>query len=916
MEINLARIEQHVEEKLRRVESQAGLVGRLGAMRKFMGIETKRLHLRHRFGIDGPRIVAARSLIVDRLIQHLARTAVLEKGESLAKAESLAIVALGGYGRSELAPYSDIDILFLYPGKAEGAVVAKLSEALLYLLWDVGFTVGHSVRSLAECVAMALEDPISRHSLIDARLLWGDAALFQSLRERLNREVLEKHRQAYLKQLMEDREERYAKFGGVVCLQEPNLKESAGGLRDLHSLLWAGRIAEGLDGMAGLVEAGIVPEREARAIQSAYDFLLRVRNDLHFLTGRRTDVLSLALQQQVAPHFGYADSSHQQASEIFMREYYLQARRYHLLTTAHLQRAVLRHEKKRWFHRVRTAPAIGGFVMRDGVLELDQETAGALDGPRMMLAFGYAQATGSDLSANLQEAIQNGLTQISRQFRSTPEANDGFLKMMGATGRVARGLRLMHNLDFLGKFMPEFGRLTCLVQHDLYHRYTVDEHTLRAIEILDELANSRGKTLERYRELYRRLADPLVLHLGMFFHDIGKGLGGGHTEKGIRIAEKVCARWRLDAEKTGHVLFLIRHHLLMSHISQRRDLSDEKVIRDFAAQMGTVERLNLLTLLTYADINAVGPGVWNEWKDSLLWELYLRTLAVLAPNEESEREREALIQKVVKSLASELDEQSVREHFRLLPNEYARFTAPATIIEHIRLANQLNSRTVRTSWKVDLSARCTDLHLSAHNRRGLLAGVAGALTAQGVNILSVHLNTRADGLAVDSFKVRDTAGEPIGDPARWEQIDYAIKRALNGEYDVDAAVTRRLRAQNSSRFKKRKMLTAAPISFSWDQQSSEKSTILEVRASDRLGLAYRIASTLAGLGLDIVFAKVATEKHLALDIFYIANEAGEKLPDDLLPLIEQALQEVLREPSEGGKLSSTPAVPGSGHNLD
>ena len=894
MEINLARIEQHVEEKLRRVESQAGLVGRLGAMRKFMGIETKRLHLRHRFGIDGPRIVAARSLIVDRLIQHLARTAVLENGESLAKAESLAIVALGGYGRQELSPYSDIDILFLYPGKAEGAAVAKLSEALLYLLWDVGFTVGHSVRSLAECVSMALEDPISRHSLIDARLLWGNESLFRTMQERLTREVLEKHRPAYLRQLLEDREERYAKFGGVVCLQEPNLKESAGGLRDLHTLLWAGRIAEGVDGITGMVEAGIVPEREAKAIQSAYDFLLRVRNDLHFLTGRRTDVLSLALQQQVAPHFGYADTSHQQASEIFMRDYYLQARRYHLLTTAHLQRAVMRHEKKRWFHRVRTASAIGGFVMRDGVLELEESGEG-LDGQRMMLAFGYAQATGSDLSANLQEAIQSGLARLTRQFRATPEATEGFLKMMSATGRVARGLRLMHNLDFLGKFMPEFGRLTCLVQHDLYHRYTVDEHTLRAIEILDELANSRGKTLERYREVYRNLPDPVVLHLGMLFHDIGKGLGGGHTEKGIRIAEKVCARWRLGEERTGHVLFLIRQHLLMSHISQRRDLSDEKVIRDFAAQMGTVERLNLLTLLTYADINAVGPGVWNEWKDSLLWELYLRTLAVLAPNEESEREREELIRKLVKTLASELDEQSVREHFRLLPKEYARFTAPATIVEHIRLAHRLNSHTIKTSWKVDQAARCTDLHLSAHNRRGLLAGVAGALTAQGVNILSVHLNTRADGLAVDSFKVRDTAGEPIGDPARWEQIDYAIKRALNGEYDVAAAVARRLRAQNSSRFKKRKMLTAAPIGFSWDQQSSEKSTILEVRASDRLGLAYRIASTLAGLGLDIVFAKVATEKHLALDIFYIANEAGEKLPDESLPPIEQALQEALSE---------------------
>ncbi len=912
MQINLATIEHHASEKLRRIESQPGAAERLIALKKFLKIETQRLHLRHRFGVTGSEIVAARSLLVDLLIQRIARSAVEERLGGAVEAGNFAVVALGGYGRQELSPQSDIDVLFLYQGRKDADRAALISEAILYLLWDAGFSVGHSVRSLSECISIAKEDIISRNSMIDARRLWGSSDLFEMLAERLDEEVFEKQKRALLDEQLVERQARYNKFGDAACLQEPNVKETAGGLRDLHELLWMARTAYGTCSLKELAAKGVIPERDAKAIGAAYDYLLRVRNEIHFLTNRKSDLLSLDLQQQIARNLRYVDTPEQQASELFMRDYYLQARRMHRLCEAHIQRAASLQkepkgkEKKSWFSRARSsarvAPAIGGFVMRDGELDMPGlENEGLapdaiLDGNGLMLAFSYAQATGAGFSSALQDAVQSGLPSVNKTFRSSPEAAQAFLKMLRTKGRVAAGLRLMHDLDFLGKFLPEFARVTCLVQHDLYHRYTVDEHTLRTIEALDELANSRSKTLERYRNIFGQVSDSAALHLGLLMHDIGKGLGGGHTEKGIEIAKRVCARLQLEEQMTEQVLFLVRQHLLMSHIAQRRDLSDEKVIRDFAAEVGTVDRLNMLCLLTYGDIHGVGPGMWNEWKDALLWELYTKARAVLLPEEKDESDVEPLRARIARMLASEVDQDEVRKHFKLLPDDYARFTPPQIIIEHIRLIASLNSRQVKTGWRVHTQTRCTDLHLCARNRRGLFAAVAGALTAQGVNILSVHLNTRADGFAIDSFKVRDSAGEPINDPVRWEQIDTVIKRALSGDYDVAAAVEKRLRSQTASKFSsKRKMLAAAPTHFSWDNYSSDKSTILEVRTGDRLGLAYKIASTLTALNLDIVFAKVATEKHLALDICYVTDANGEKLKDDDLPAIEALLRQALGE---------------------
>jgi len=908
MQIDLVTIQRHAGEKLRKIENQPNPAQRLIALKKFLKIETQRLSLRHRFGVSGEQIVQARSLIVDLLIERIARAAVEEKFGAdpgdVAESGQFAIVALGGYGRRELAPHSDIDIMFLHQNRRDAAFAAKLSEAILYLLWDIGFNVGHSVRSLGDCVSMAREDIVSRNSMIDARLLWGDAKLFEQLTDRLEEEVFERQKAALLDELMKEREARYAKFGGAVCMQEPNVKESAGGLRDLHVLLWASRIAHGQATLEGLVRAGVIPERDAKAVGSAYDFLLRVRNELHFMTARRTDALSLNLQQEVAARLRYADSAKQQASEIFMRDYYLRARLLRRLCESHLQRAVAGRQKKSWFTRARSTAAIGGFVMSDGTLDLVETDGGGaggagdqavIDGQRMMLAFSYAQATGAGFSVKLQDAIQSSLPAVNREFRSSAEAAQAFLKVLRVKGRVAAALRLMHELDFLRKFLPEFGRVTCLVQHDLYHRYTVDEHTLRAIGALDELALSRGKETERYRNLYGEISDAATLHLGLLMHDVGKGMGGNHTEKGIRLAERALARLGPEPGMRDQVLFLIRHHLTMSHIAQRRDLSDEKVVNDFAARVETLDNLNMLTLLTYGDIHGVGPGVWNEWKDALLWELYTKARAVLAPDRGPERGVGELRERVARMLASEIDVDETRKHFDLLPEDYARSAPAQTIIEHVRLAHALNSRPVKTSWRIDTQTRCADLHLCAPNRRGLFACVAGTLTAQGVNILSVQLNTRADGIAIDSFKVRDAAGEPITDPARWEQIDDAIRRALCGELDVAAAVEKRLRSQTVPRFQRRKAIAPSGIRISWDNQSSGRSTILELRTGDRLGLAYKIANTLSSLDLDIVFAKVATEKHLALDVFYVINAAGEKLFDDRLPAIEEAIRSALAE---------------------
>jgi [protein-PII] uridylyltransferase len=884
---------------LRRADSSLDLPGPggggqepLDAFRRFLKIETERLRTRHRFGLGGREIATGRSDLVDVVVGRACQLAAAELAPTLpGEQHQIAVVALGGYGRRELAPFSDVDVLFLRADRADEDIRALVERALT-LLWDTGLTVGHSFRTVGECVAMARTDLHSRTALSEARLVTGSATLFGRLIEQMDALVFASARttQAFLESLRFDLGERYERFGRAVGLQEPNVKESAGGLRDLHAVLWVAHALFGVRGVAALHEEGRITEGERRAVLRAYDHIYRVRNEAHFATGRKADVLTLDLQPTVAANLGYRGRPGVLASELFMRDYYQRASELHRFAMGFL----LRHApapSRRKFGLLRRRPR-GTFEIRDGKL-FAQGTGGSLGSPRRVLeAFALAQAEGPELSEELKLDIRDSLHLVDRAFRTSREGGRAFVDLLGHPGRVGPILRTMHETGLLGRLLPEFARLTFLVQHDYYHRYTVDEHTLTAIDALDVVAGAGpdDPALERFRKVLAEVAHPESLYLGLFLHDIGKGKGGGHVRKGTRIAERVCARLGLDTERAADVAFLVAAHLEMSQISQRRDLTEPGLVEAFASRVATVDRLNMLLLLTYADHCGVGPGIWNEWKGALLWDLYGRTRArlaadaspVLGEDERPPSARDAAIE----ALRTEFPASEVERHFALMPEKYLRAAGTAEMVGHFRLGHALGEQPLVTEWAS--GEHCTELAVVTRDHPGLFAELAGTLTAQGLDILSVDLYTREDGLVVDLFKVREAREHAPVAASRQPGVEHALRSAVAGGYDVAAGVEKWRRGW---RRRSKRPLVRPAVRF--DSSSSLMSSVVEVRAEDEPGLAFRIASVLSAHGLNIGFAKIATEKSHALDVFYVTDAAGAKLDAEGMARLEAALAATL-----------------------
>lgn len=880
--------------------------------RTFLKIEDQRLKMAHRCGAPGRQTAAARSSILDLVVERAyhAATLLVPAGESSRDVRNgCAVVALGGFGRGELAPYSDLDLLFLYSNH-HALQARSLVEQILRLLWDAGLTVGHSLRSVADCPAAAHRDPHFQTALVSTRMLAGDATLYDSLLETLEKDR-RKRTDAFLAAIRSERDARYMKFGDVVCLQEPNLKESAGGLRDFHTALWAGYARYGCRTLEELKAREIVTEAERRNAARAVDFLWRVRYAAHLSTRRKTERLALDLQTSLAREFGYGPNAYLLASEAFMRDYYRHARELHRFSETLLARASETETKTtHWWSRKPSQPTPGEQLsIRNGHLELEGDAELFTENPLLIFdAFALAQAASVPFSHLLQEAVRQSLPLVDHNFRASAEASRAFLKLLSRRGRGGYVLRLMHEVGFLARFLPEFERISLLIQHDLYHHYTVDEHTLKAVEALDELHVSQDKQRAHLRIVFDEIKDPAPLYLSILLHDIGKGRGRGHIPRGVKIAERVCARLGLAEQQAATVLLLVKEHVAMAQLAQRRDLNEPQVVSDFATQVGSLDALNSLLLLTYADLNAVAPGVWSEWKSTLLWEVYRRTRTLLTGTDAIPDDNEKLArfkEQVVNSLEGLLPISEVERHVALLPDRYVRVTRPQAAAIHIHLIKELKSEVLALRW-VRHSRASTELTICTRDRHGLFADIAGTLAAHGIEILSAELNTREDGIALDVFMLREASTHHAIDIQRYPAIERALRKAIAGESDIAALVERwrtrhAPRKRNPTQHAQQRNLPQVVC----DNEAAGSCTLVEVHAIDEAGLAYKIASALAALGLDIVCAKIATEKSDALDVFYVTDADGMKLSPTTMHSVEVSLAELLSATGENSTTAKT-----------
>jgi [protein-PII] uridylyltransferase len=850
---------------------------------------------KHAEGASGRESVRAHAMFMDELIRALVRLIAADGAQAALAPAPMVVAALGGYGRGELHPSSDIDLMVVYDGEPT-PYVQRVTQELLYTLWDLGLQIGHSLRSLDDCVAIARTDFPSLTSMQAARLVTGDRRLFARFRRVLRDSIFRGDFGQFLAATLSERDQRYRKYGASPYIGSPNVKESAGGLRDMHTAIWLCAAKFGARTLRELTDKGLITPRERVATDAALTFLWRVRNELHFLAGHKNDVLSRDLQPQIAKAFGgYEDTEQSLGVERFMRDYYLHARAIHRLSRRLIARCQETLSPRGAAERRQRQQALAdGLVFLDGALHLADRDAEALrrEPARVMKVFWHMHRLGCGLSLDLERAVEDALDAVDDGVQGDPGVRDLFLDMCRRWGRVGETLAEMHELGVLGRYLPEFGALTCLVQYDVYHKFSADQHSLLAVQHLEALAPGQSAESEGAALVFHEVERPELLMLGMLLHDIGKAKGHGHVAKGIPLAHQLTARMGLPSEEAALVEFLVAHHLSMSHVAQRRDIDDPRTISNFAAVVETPQRLRMLYLLTYADMRAVGPGVLTGWQAKILHELYGRTLAHLTGGRGQRLPRVDVVERLRARAGDEVPLQAVRAHVAMVSDRYLATTSVERMAEHLAMLRRLEERPVATELFHHPDLGSSDLVVVARDVPGLFSLIAGTLAAHRINIISAQIHTRADGIAIDTLQVSDPTGEPVTSATHWTRLLDALRAVITGERSVEELLESRRRARGEA-----PSAAAGPPKVVIDNQLSDTSTVIEVKCPDRVGLLYLITATLAGLGLDIASARIATEIDKALDTFYVSNDKGQKLETpEALERVGVALREALARP--------------------
>ncbi|WP_114952940.1 [protein-PII] uridylyltransferase [Sphingosinicella terrae] len=850
----------------------------------------------------GSETASAYAFLTDQILR-LVYDYVVERLHPLANpttSERLLLMAVGGYGRGEMALHSDVDIAFVTPWKPTGWT-ENVVESILYLLWDLGLKVGQSTRSIEELVRAAAEDHTIRTAILESRYVWGDEALFDEAQGLFWNKVVSGNVRAFAKEKLDERDERHRRMGDSRYVVEPNVKEGKGGLRDLHALFWIGKFAYHLRSSADLVDVGLLSRDELRQFQRAERFLWAVRCHLHIIAGRAEERLTFDYQREIAQRMRYADRPGKSPVERFMRHYFLHAKMVGDLTgafLAHLDEKFARRGQRLHLPPIlrRRPRKLEGFLLDRGRLAVPDDAFLAEDPVRLIQIFALADRHGLEIHPLAMRAAARQAKLIDADVRVDPRANALFLEVLTSPRDPETVLRWMNEAGVFGRFIPDFGRVVGRMQFDMYHHYTVDEHSIRAIGLLSRI--ERGELKEDHplaTGLMKRIASRRVLYAAVLLHDIAKGRGGDHSLLGADVARALCPRLGLTEAETETVAWLIAKHLLMSATAFKRDVTDPKTVQDFVAQVKSLERLRLLYVLTGVDIRAVGPGTWNSWKAQLLRALFeaAEEMLRLGHKESGRKERVASIQEALGSRLGWEESRFGRLVWRL-PDSYW-LAEPAEVLEGnarlIDAADRDPERVRPIECRVLTDRGATLVTVYAKDKPGLFYRVAGAISLVGGNIIDARIHTTDDGMALDNFLIQDISGAPLDDPRQLRRLEEAVLKAVEGQEPLrERLAARPLPLRRAEAF------DIQPAVFI-DNLASNRYTVMEVNARDRAALLCELAQAITESKAVIRSAHIATYGERAVDVFYLTDLAGGKI--DHPPRLKMLQNRLLKAASGG-----------------
>ena len=832
----------------------------------------------HEHSSRGLEMAASGAFITDQLLRLIFdfTTATLFPKPNPTAAERLSLLAVGGYGRGEMAPYSDVDIMFLTPWK-QTAWGEQVIETMLYFLWDLGLKVGHSTRSLHDMIRMARADLTIRTALLEARFVWGDQPLYDEASARFRKEVVTGTARTYIADKLAERDARHKRMGDSRYVVEPNLKEGKGGLRDLHTLFWIGKYVYQVQSVPELVDRGLLTAQELRQFVRAENFLWAVRCNLHDLAGRAEERLTFDVQRELSLRLRYTERAGMSAIERFMRHYFLMARHVGDITGLFLAHLDDRFGKSIWLPKlVRRPRKLNGFTARSGRIGVPNDAFFRDDPVRLVEMFTLAAREGLEIHPLAMRQAGRDAVLINEKIRRDPRANALFIDVL--TSPVCEAvLRWMSEAGVFGRFIPDFARVVAQMQYDMYHHYTVDEHTIRAIGLLARIETGALKADHpQSTAIINQIVSRRVLYVAVMLHDIAKGRGGDHSELGAEIAMRLCPRLGLTAGETDTVAWLVRYHLLMSSTAFKRDLADFKTILDFAEVVASPERLRLLLVLTVVDIRAVGPNVWNNWKGQLLRDLYDSAEEVLRLGHKQTGRQERIAAKQA-ALAAELEWPAAEfaAYAKRHADAYWIAEQPDVLFKNAVLVERADAAHAALSItaEVDAAMGTTLVTVYAGDHPGLFYRIAGAISLGGANILDARIHTTRDGRALDNFIVADPLGQPFAEPQQLARLKRSIEDVLTGKVRLaDRLAARPLARRRAEAFRVEPNVLI-------DNKASNRYTVVEVNALDRPALLWSLTHALFAARLAIHSAHIATYGERAVDVFYLTDLTGGKIDD-------------------------------------